>query len=647
MAQDRIFSNRYELKKIIGSGGMAEVFLAHDSRLNRDVAVKVLRSTLTHDPVFITRFRKEAVASASLNDPNIVSVFDSGDEAFVDDKGNVVHQPFIVMEYINGKTLKDILSARGKLNVSDALEIMGGILKALRYSHSRNIIHRDIKPANIMITANGEIKVMDFGIARALEDASSDLTQGQSVVGTAQYFSPEQAKGEPVDARSDLYSAGCVLYEMVTGVPVFKGDSAIAVAYQHVQSDPVSPRQINPDLSPSVEKMILKSIQKNPKRRYQDAKSFLQDLDKISSGLEIESAKDSDTAPDNLGKTEVMTSVKASELQIQDTMQNVIPTAPDDDEITLKLSKKLKIGIIAGAGAVGLIVIGLLLSLLVFSNPSKVDSNEVEVPDLSKAQTSVQACKQLQDVQLICDLSTVTDATVAEGRFVKQSPLAGKIVTKNSVVKVYFSDGPDSQDLPNFEGKTESETKSLLEDLGLVVGPIKTEDSGSIDKGQVTRTEPVAGEKVSKGQTISIWLGTGNFKLPNLNGLTREEATACLAGINVQILFTEVKSSVQAGRVVEQTPTAGSVPLGSSVTLGISVTDDRVVIPSITGLDRTDAQNQLAQAGLIVLIQSEASTQVGSDRAIRTDPVAGSMVDKGSTVTLYISSGAPPSPSVT
>jgi serine/threonine-protein kinase len=433
---------------------------------------------------------------------------------------------------------------------------------------------------------------------------------------------------------------------MVTGVPVFKGDNAIAVAYQHVQSDPISPRQINPELPPNVEKLILKSIQKNPRRRYQDAKSFLLDLNKVSSGLEIESAAESTDETAQIGKTEVMSSVEPSNLQIQDTMQSMIPTAPGDDETPQKLSKKLKLGIIIGAIAVGVIFIVLLLWLLVFSNRG-TDSSEVEVPDLSKAQTSVQACKLLQDVQLICDLSVITDASVAEGKFIKQSPLPGKIVAKNSIVNVYFSDGPDSQELPNFEGKTEAETKSLLEDLGLTVGTIKTEDSGSIYQGQVTRTAPVAGEKVSKGQTINIWIATGNFKLPDLNGLTREEATACLAGVNLQIIFTDVKSSLPVGRVVKQTPGPGSVPLGSSVTLGISITDDRVTIPTVAGLDRTDAQNQLAKLGLIVITQAEASTQVGSDKAIRTDPVEGTMVDKGSTVILYISSGAPPSPTGT
>jgi serine/threonine-protein kinase len=342
-----------------------------------------------------------------------------------------------------------------------------------------------------------------------------------------------------------------------------------------------------------------------------------------------------------------MTPVDPSQLQIQETTQSAIPTAQDDNDDTEKLSNKLKVGIIVGASALGLIIIGLLLWLLVFSNRGGAPSNEVEVPDLSEAQTSVQACKMLQDVQLVCDLSIVSDPSIAEGMFVKQNPLPGKVVEKDSVVQVYFSDGPDSQDLPNFEGKTEEETKSILEDMGLKLGTVKTEDSGSIYEKQVTRSEPVAGEKVTKGQSINIWISTGKFKLEDLTGLTRDEATVRLAGINVQIIFEDVKSSLPEGRVVKQSPSPGSVPLGASVTLGISVTDNRVVIPSVAGLDRNEAQNRLAKLGLIVIIEAQASTDVGSDKAIGTNPEAGTMVDKGSTVTLYISSGTPPEPDPT
>ncbi|MDR2538443.1 MAG: Stk1 family PASTA domain-containing Ser/Thr kinase [Bifidobacteriaceae bacterium] len=633
MEKNRIFANRYELKELIGSGGMAEVYLAHDRRLNRDVAVKVLRSTLTHDPVFITRFKKEAVASASLNQPNVVSVFDSGDEAFVDEKGNVVHRPFIVMEYVMGKTLKDILASHGKLSVDDSLEILEGVLKALSYSHSKGIVHRDIKPANIMITSSGSIKVMDFGIARALEDVSGNLTQTQAVVGTAQYFSPEQAKGETVDARSDLYSAGCVLYEMVSGVPLFKGDNAVSVAYQHVQEIPELPSKINPDLPKNVENLIMKSIQKNPDLRYQSADDFISDLQKVRKGREIKT-----NPAQSVKATQVMSPVVSSPLQLNDATTQVQPTPA---LTKTGLSSNQKIAILIGSIGAALLIAGLVIFFLFFNKPGGGDAGDIEVPNLSVAQTSVQACSMLQDVKLICDLTTTTDPQIADGMFIKQDPAAGQKVKQNSVVKVYFSTGPSSAEIPQLEGKTEVETKSLLEDAGLVLGTVKKEDSGSVYEGQVTRSEPPAGEKLSKGDKVNVWLSTGKYKLPDLTGLSRDEATSSLAGVNIQIAFENQDSKLPEGTVVKQTPKPGSVPQGSTVTLWIAETDDRVVVPTVEGLDRNVAQNTLAELGLVVIVESQMSDAVGSDKAIGTDPVAGTQVEQGSKVTLYISSGPP------
>src|SRR3954447_1465691 len=274
MTQPRVFSGRYELGELIGYGGMAEVHLGRDLRLNRDVAIKVLRADLARDPSFLNRFRREAHSAAGLNHPSIVSVYDTGEDAGPDG----TPQPFIVMEYVHGRTLRDIVKSEGRLPVRRAMEIVAEVCSALDFSHRNGIIHRDVKPANVMITPQGAVKVMDFGIARAVADNAATVTQTANVIGTAQYLSPEQARGESVDARSDVYSTGCLLYELITGVPPFQGDSPVAVAYQHVRENPVVPSARNPELPRVLDSIVMKSLAKNQQNRYQSTGEMEEDL---------------------------------------------------------------------------------------------------------------------------------------------------------------------------------------------------------------------------------------------------------------------------------------------------------------------------------------------------------------------------------
>ena len=274
MTQPKLVGGRYELGELIGYGGMAEVHRGRDTRLNREVAIKVLRADLARDPSFLTRFRREAHSAAGLNHPSIVSVYDTGEDVGPD--GTPV--PFIVMEYVEGRTLRDILKSEGRLPGRRAMEIAADICAALDFSHRNGIVHRDIKPANVMITPAGAVKVMDFGIARAVADTSSTVTQTANVIGTAQYLSPEQARGETVDARSDVYSTGCLLYELVTGVPPFQGDSPVAVAYQHVRENPVMPSARNPEIPRVVDSIVMKALAKNQLNRYQSAGEMRADL---------------------------------------------------------------------------------------------------------------------------------------------------------------------------------------------------------------------------------------------------------------------------------------------------------------------------------------------------------------------------------
>jgi len=270
--------NRYEIGDLIGRGGMAQVHLGYDTRLSRTVAIKVLRTDLAADPMFLARFRREAQSAAALNHPSIVSVYDTGEETMDTPTGQQISLPYIVMEYVRGRTVAALLSDGEPVPLNDAVQIVVGVLSALEYSHHEGIIHRDIKPGNVMITPDGKIKVMDFGIARAIADSAATMTQTNSVVGTAQYLSPEQARGEVVDTRSDLYSTGCLLYELLTGKPPFTGDSAVAVAYQHVSETPKLASEVHPEISEEIDRVVMKSLAKRREDRYQNAAEFRNDL---------------------------------------------------------------------------------------------------------------------------------------------------------------------------------------------------------------------------------------------------------------------------------------------------------------------------------------------------------------------------------
>ena len=288
---DRIIGGRYEIRQLIGRGGMAQVHVGNDTRLNRVVAIKILRQDLARDPVFQARFRREAQAAANLNHPAIVAVYDTGEETFTASDGATVQVPYIVMEYVEGHTVRELLTDGNPVPIDEAIEIVSGVLDALEYAHHQNLVHRDIKPGNVMITTTGKVKVMDFGIARALSDSQTTMTQTDAVVGTAQYLSPEQARGEQVDARSDLYSTGCLLFELLTGKPPFKGDSAVAVAFQHVSQLPPLPSSIAPDIPPVLDRVVMKALAKNREERYADAAAMRADLNAALHGMEV-------TAPD-------------------------------------------------------------------------------------------------------------------------------------------------------------------------------------------------------------------------------------------------------------------------------------------------------------------------------------------------------------
>ncbi|MEJ2578009.1 MAG: Stk1 family PASTA domain-containing Ser/Thr kinase, partial [Kineosporiaceae bacterium] len=468
----RVLGNRYEVGDLLGRGGMAEVHLGRDTRLGRTVAIKLLRIDLARDPTFQARFRREAQSAAGLNHPAIVAVYDTGEEQLVDGHGGIVALPYIVMEYVEGKTLRDFLVDGNPLDVGYALDVTAGVLSALEYSHRSGIVHRDIKPANVMIGPRGEVKVMDFGIARAMADASTTMTQTQAVIGTAQYLSPEQARGETVDARSDLYSAGCLLFELITGRPPFVADSAVAVAYQHVRENPNPPSTFNPMVPDSVDQVVMHSLAKDREHRYQSADEFRTDIEAARNGRRVSaysprSAGAAGAETEYLGAaagpgTRAMAPVDAG--RYGDSGPSVLPGGPDRNVF-------------------GLIAFG------VWKLTGSGDAQLVTVRNV----TGMEQAKATETLSGLGLQSTVTEEpsnTVPKGNVIRQDPAANTQVDKGSTVTLYVSSGSDSVAVPDLSGKSQDDAQTALEVAGLKLGQVTTRDDPKVKAVRVIDTNP-------------------------------------------------------------------------------------------------------------------------------------------------------------
>jgi len=468
----RVLGNRYEVGDLLGRGGMAEVHLGRDTRLGRTVAIKLLRTDLARDATFQARFRREAQSAASLNHPAIVSVYDTGEEVVTESGGGVVPLPYIVMEYIEGRTLRDMLRGGQPLEVGLAMEITAGVLAALEYSHKAGIVHRDIKPANVMLTPRGDVKVMDFGIARALADSSATMTQTQAVIGTAQYLSPEQARGETVDARSDLYSAGCLLYELLTARPPFVADSPVAVAYQHVRELPQPPSVHNPAIPENVDRIVLHSLEKDRESRYQSAALFRADLDSARAGRPVQAyaGAGSAAAAAAAAATEFMPQAGTRAMTSVGSAQpggGLLPGAPgalqpglpvndpdgqwDDDE---RSGGGRRAGYALLFVAV-LLVFGLIAFFVAKSIGNDTpDVVQASVPDLRNV-PSADAVKQIEDLGLVAVTETAPSDNVEKDLVIKTTPAAGAKVDKGGTVTLTVSAGPDVVPVPDVAGFTQ------------------------------------------------------------------------------------------------------------------------------------------------------------------------------------------------
>ena len=647
---------RYRLGQLIGRGGMAEVHKAVDTRLGRTVAVKIMRSDLANDEVFLSRFRREAHSVALLNNPNIVSIYDSGEEILTDDQGNHERVPYLVMEYVKGQTLRSILKENGALSQRDSEQVMLGMLSALDYSHHMGVIHRDIKPGNIMISEQGIVKVMDFGIARAMDDSAATMTQSQGVVGTAQYLSPEQARGESVDMRSDLYSAGCVLYEMLTGRPPFNGDSAVAIAYQHVTEVATPPSTIVPGLPKMWDSICAKAMAKDRQNRYATASAFKSDILAFMNGgtpvaaafnpltdlANVKARKDAEqgTETATMPLTEEETAATQAFNPVQDPLNPAAATDVATAERTAskaaqKKSKRRK-KIIIGAIVAALVL--LLVGLGAWNVLGRNRHPMAEVPTINAQMSRILAREKITAAGFHYQEKEDNDSAEPKGTFTKQSPKGGSMAPKGSTVTVWFSSGPKDTAIPDVKGMTQQEARSALEKAGFKVSPAASvEDSQDVPKDHVTRTDPAAGQSVAKGTSILIYISSGMTKVPDLSGKTKDDATKTLQSLHFNITIREQASNTVAKDMVISTdPAAGSsIQQGAMITVTVS---NGMQLGNYVGMTLGEAKRNLGQ-GVNITVNGP-----NNDNAVVTgqDPTSGSSFDKSKdTITLTTAISVP------
>lgn len=545
-----MLGDRYEIGEILGRGGMAEVHEAYDLRLGRRVAVKILRPELARDPSFHQRFRREAHSAAGLNHPNIVAVYDTGEDT-LGSGANAVTVPYIVMEHVDGMTLRQLLSSGRRLLPERALEITSGTLAALDYSHRHGIVHRDIKPANVMLTKSGEVKVMDFGIARALAAQGQTMTSASQVMGTAQYLSPEQARGEVVDARSDLYSTGCVLFELLTGTPPFTGESPVSVAYQHVSEQPRIPSEIDSQVLPPVDAVVLRSLAKSPDDRYQSASEFKADVDRAIVGAPV-------TAP-----VPVVAAIVEETSVLPPTVPVTATVADQEDD--KKISGWMWVGIVAGVLLLGAGVVALAQSL--FANSP---AEQVTVPAVVNM-SSQDAEQALHAVGLRLGSQTAEASDKDPDTVLSQDPTAGESLEKGQAVNVKVSGGPGEAVVPNVVGMSSpDEARTALEAIKLKLGNVDQTASDQ-PKGHVLNQSPDQGTSIEVGTEVNITVSAGLVTVPNVVGETESAAKSSLSNVGLKVNVTTRASGSPEGTVISQSPNSGNqVERGSTVTITVA-----------------------------------------------------------------------------
>ena len=643
-----VLNDRYEIQQRIGRGGMADVFLARDLLLDRLVAIKVLFPEFATDPNFVERFRREAQSAANLTHPNIVAVYDWGKYA---------NTYFMAMEYVQGRTLADILRANGHVNSVQAAEIANEVAAALGNAHASGVVHRDIKPANILIGGNGQVKVADFGIARAMNASSeNNLTQVGSVMGTATYFSPEQAQGAQPDPRSDLYSLGIVLYEMVAGKPPFSGENPVSIAYKQVHDLPQPLNQLVADVPRPFEAIVAKLLAKDPGMRYANADALREDLRRYRSGepvMALASVAGAAPPPMRTGDTGSAANVtRAMPRTVANPAQG--PTTVMSRTAVLQQQQRQPerrnnwYGIAAFIALLALVAGGIVL-FNILKNKDHAEAAQFELINVV-GQPLDEATKALEDAGLAFTKIEQPTPGAVEGTVVATDPIAGTIVTKNQSIKVFYNPIKAPVPIPEVKGKTVEEATSILTGAGFTVSPTPNfvVDS-SIPPGQVLGTDPPFGNSAVQGSTVVLTVSKApdQVSIPNVSGQTADAATSVLTGEPYAFKVTqapEPSPDVLAGTVLRTDPAFNTpVAKGSAVTLVVSAGPAKVRVPPVEGLTEATARNQLTQRGLLAnVVTVPVATGSAQDGIVISQSIpAPELVDPGTTIRLQVGKAAP------
>ncbi|MHA6779431.1 Stk1 family PASTA domain-containing Ser/Thr kinase [Pseudonocardia saturnea] len=632
MTTPRLLSERYELGETLGYGGMSEVHRGLDTRLGRDVAIKVLRADLARDPQFQMRFRREAQNAAALNHPAIVAVYDTGEV-----QSETGPLPYIVMEFVDGQTLREIVKTTGPIPQQRVIEVMADVCAALDFSHRHQIIHRDVKPANIMINHAGAVKVMDFGIARALGEGQN-VTQTAAVIGTAQYLSPEQARGEAVDARSDVYAAGCVLFELLTGEPPFTGDTPVAVAYQHVREDPRHPSELNPEIPAALDSVVLKALSKNPANRYQSAAEMRSDLVRVRSGQ----APMAPTVMSEDERTAMLAHQTGPTRRINGGRHTMPPAAPTDYYDDEPRRNTGRIVGIAAAVAVALALIG-FVAFQIFGGPAAPE--QLPMPNVV-GQEQEAARTALLTAGLNPNLQNAESSVEDQGRVVRTDPPAGIQVAERQAVTMFVGSGPAVATVPPLTGLAIADAEAQLAQRGLTLGeqtPEETTDEALVDR--IIRSTPVAGAEAPGGSAVAVVVGTRptTREVPDVAGQSVSEARQTLQGAGfTNVTEEEVDGGGESGDVLGTNPAAGTQAApASTVTIRVS-RGNELTVPGLVGLSRDDAVRALNQAGFSngdVRFQERDSAESQDGQVIEQSVGEGEALQDGEQLVVTIGDG--------
>ncbi|CAG7607971.1 Stk1 family PASTA domain-containing Ser/Thr kinase [Leucobacter soli] len=548
----RMLAGRYSIGDYIGQGGMSTVYSGTDTKLGRKVAIKVMRANLAGDDQFRTRFRQEAQSASRLAHPSIVRVLDAGDDLIQTGEGPQ-RLPFIVMEYVDGQNLREI-AAEERLSSAEACRVVDAVLSALEYSHRAGIVHRDIKPANIMITRGGQVKVMDFGIARAVSETSSTVQQTTAILGTAAYFSPEQAKGEPVDARTDLYSTGVLLYELLTGDVPFRGDTAVAVAYQHVSERPAPPSERDPSVTPELDRVILHALAKDRARRFQSASEFRDALRLAAGGVMPQLGAESEQT--NVLFTAGDEGASESELALR--------RLSESGGATRSQSRPPVMWVWASILTVMAVIVAVVIWLMLLAPKTFTPSNTREVPALVNTEEAA-ALAALDELDLTGVVETEENDEIAEGLVIRTDPEAGARITTDMQVTLYVSSGPSGVEVPEFSLMSLKQYTAALEELGLEVGSVSKRNDPVEKKNAVLSVSPEVGTILDRGEAVELVVASGKVKIPDVTGQTVEAATQLLQPLRLAVNVVPDPNCPAAGATIIRQSLVGEQKRGSTV----------------------------------------------------------------------------------